>query len=335
METLNRSFPEDEPFRRKILADAGFDPELHARIRSIIGPAEIRAIIRAFRHKVSCYQPGVRPVGHERDADSHQLENVESCRFRANLHVHSRHSDGRLSVPAILHQAAAYADRVAEKLTTAAPAPFAPFTVGIMDHNRIDGCVEAIQKVFENPEPYRNLRIILGAEITVRINRIYQFQLKEKRHAHFLLTGITPQDPKLTDFLLPFAGAIPPTHRSFRGAPSVTLPQLARMLREQDFGNLAMAHPSRIQLKKFLCQPDFATEAMRQYVHLFRSILGRRALYVEAFYQAYTGNLAVDRLELKTILETAAAEHLLVAGGMDTHGGNIFFSKSSQKFPLS
>lgn len=329
---MDHSFPEDEPYRRKLLADAGLDPEQHRRIRSIAGPAEIRAIVRALASRPLFYQPGLRSPGRERDTDSHGLENVQSRTFRANLHIHTQHSDGRLSIGSLLRQAVTYADEAALALNHASPAPFAPFTIGIMDHNRVEGCVEVIHRVFETPRRFRNLRIVLGSEVTVRIRNIYQFQLREKRHVHFLMTGLAPQDPAIQEFFQPFANALPPTQRGFHGAPSVTLSQISQMLREQDFGNLSMAHPSRIQLKKFLVYPEYATEAMRQYVHLFRTILGRKALYVEAYYQAYSGNLAVDRLEYRTILETAAAERLLVAGGMDTHGGNIFFSKISPKF---
>ncbi|MGN1274681.1 MAG: hypothetical protein ACI4UF_08820, partial [Thermoguttaceae bacterium] len=69
-------------------------------------------------------------------------------------------------------------------------------------------------------------------------------------------------------------------------------------------------------------------------IHLFHKMLGRRALYVEAYYQAYTGNLALDLEELRTILETTAAERLFAAGGMDTHGANIFFSNTSPRFSI-
>lgn len=146
------------------------------------------------------------------------------------------------------------------------------------------------------------------------------------------MTGVTPEDPALRDFFQPFAKSMSSSRHGFHGAPSATLTEVAQMLKAQDFGTLSMAHPSRVQLAKFLAQPEFATEAMRLYIHLFRTILGRKALYVEAYYQGYSGNLAVDAKEYRTILETAAAERLLVAGGMDTHGGNIFFSKISPVF---
>lgn len=329
-----RTFPQDEPYRQKLLADAGLDPEESPRLRSIAGPAEIRAILKGFRNHPEVYKPGERPESRRRESDSHGLENVAACRFRANFHIHTQYSDGRLSVPKLLQQAAAYADRVAENLSSNSLVPFAPFTVGIMDHNRVEGCAEAIRLIHAEPERFRNLRVILGSEITVRIRRIYQFELREKRHVHFLMVGITPQDPCLEAFLLPFADAVPPTHRDFHGAPSVTLSQISQLLHSQRFGALAMAHPSRIQLKRFLVEPQYATEAMRQYIHLFHKMLGRRALYVEAYYQAYTGNLALDSEELRTILETTAAERLFAAGGMDTHGANIFFSNTSPRFSI-
>lgn len=327
-------FPEDDVYRRQLLTDAGLPPDAHARIRSIAGPAEIRAIVCAFQKRAAFYQPGIRPRERRREVDSHGLENVASRQFRANLHIHTRHSDGRLSIPQLLRQASLYADSTAEMLQEDSPAPFAPFTIGIMDHNRVEGCAEAIRLIFESPRRYRNLRVILGSEVTVRLQNIYEHQLREKRHVHFLLTGITPEAQEIQDFFRPFANVPPPNRGLARHAPSVTLSQAAQMLRTQQFGSLSMAHPSRIQLQKFLCKPDRRTEAMRQYIHLFHETLGDRALYVEAFYQAYSGNLAENLQELRTILETAAAERLLIAGGMDTHGANIFFSKASPRFQI-
>ncbi|MDO4628560.1 MAG: hypothetical protein Q4C70_05210 [Planctomycetia bacterium] len=331
---MNRTFPEDEPYRRQLLTEAGLNPELHARIRSIVGPSEMRAIVKAFQNQVSFYQPGERPTGREREVDTHSLENVYSGQFRANLHIHTRHSDGRLSISTLLRQSAIYADRVASSLTEMSVAPYAPFTIGIADHNRVEGCVEVIQRIYESPRRFRNLRIILGSEVTIRFNAIGPFPLKNKRHAHFLMQCILPQNPKLEEFFLPFADALPPTHRSFAGAPSVTLSQAAQFLKTQKFGLLSVAHPLRLQLRRILVEPQYQTEAMRQYIHLFKILLGSRAFYVEAFYQAYTGNLATNMVEFRTILETAAAEHLLVAGGMDTHGNNIFFSNISPRFPF-
>ena len=46
---FSKNFPDDVPYRQKILLEAGLNPELHERIRAIAGPSEIRVIVRAFR----------------------------------------------------------------------------------------------------------------------------------------------------------------------------------------------------------------------------------------------------------------------------------------------
>lgn len=323
---FTKEFPADLEFRQKILFEAGLNPKQHERIRAIAGPEEIRAIVRAFRFGPVFYQPGVRPAGHETEADSHGMEYVQNFNFRANLHIHTRYSDGELSVPEMLNQAAAYADRVAPSLTRHSAAPYAPFTVGIMDHNRVGGCIEAIHRIYEQPERYRNLRVVLGAEVTVRLYNIGAFALRRKRHVHFLMLGITPQDPILARFFEPFENGISPENPSFHGSPSVTLPTLARTVRSMPYGFLAMAHPSRVLLKKFLAEEGHEAEAMRAYISFFRRAAGARALYVEAFYQAYSGALAANVEEYHTILNAITAERLYAAGGMDTHGGSIFYS---------
>ncbi len=323
---FSKNFPDDVPYRQKILLEAGLNPELHERIRAIAGPSEIRAIVRAFRFSPSFYQPGVRPAGHESEEDSHDLENVRNLSFRANLHIHTRYSDGALSIPSLLRQAAEYADRVALSLTRHSAAPYAPFTIGIMDHNRVGGCIEAVHRIFEHPERYRNLRVVLGSEVTVRLYCIREFALKRKRHVHFLMLGITPQDPVLNAFFRPFENSPPPTSQTFQHSPSVTLPELALTMRRMSYGFLAMAHPSRILLKKFLMEPGKESDAMCAYISLFRHVAGGRALYVEAFYQAYSGSIAQDEEEYRTIVDSTIEQHLYAAGGMDTHGGNIFYS---------
>ena len=103
-----RTFPQDEPYRQKLLADAGLDPEESPRLRSIVGPAEIRAILKGFRHHPEVYKPGERPESRRRESDSHGLENVAACRFRANFHIHTQYSDGRLSVPALREESIAF-----------------------------------------------------------------------------------------------------------------------------------------------------------------------------------------------------------------------------------
>ncbi len=86
------------------------------------------------------------------------FKNVLNGTFRINLHMHTFHSDGNMSVQELLDQAVKYAAFRKTKGKTD------PFIVSITDHDILEGTKEAIKIIAEAPEKYKNIRFVPGIE---------------------------------------------------------------------------------------------------------------------------------------------------------------------------
>ena len=47
--------------------------------------------------------------------DSNTMENIQKLKYKANLHIHTIHSDGKMSIQQLLDDAVKYANKVAKK----------------------------------------------------------------------------------------------------------------------------------------------------------------------------------------------------------------------------
>ena len=180
----SNKYPKDVKYREQLLENAGLNPENSYKLRPIAGPQEILDIMKDFDNK-----PEVFSVGKD-------FENVKNRSMRANLHMHTLASDGSLSVAELLDKAAEYADKVKNKN----PHIAVPFVVAITDHDTTEGAQEAIKVISEKPEKYKNLRVILGAEITT-FNNIAPNIVKAPTNSHVLLYGIDPNEKIFKSFI--------------------------------------------------------------------------------------------------------------------------------------
>ncbi|MFR1673212.1 MAG: PHP domain-containing protein, partial [Candidatus Gastranaerophilaceae bacterium] len=153
---------------------------------------EITSIISAEELKNYCInftENSFKPGNRKDDLilDSHDFCYLENGEFKANLHCHTNHSDGLSDVKNILEQA----NKIADKNGF--------FLLAITDHDTINGTLEALKIISSNPDKYKNLKVILGLEIsTVAINFKNQ---KQPVSVHLLVYGINPFDKKLEEFL--------------------------------------------------------------------------------------------------------------------------------------
>ena len=193
-----QEFPLDIPYREKIVVALGDKNILPEAIRSVIGPQEYTKILTEFGSSAQNYSPGSRLVTEAKDG--FDFVNKEKGLYRANLHMHTLNSDGRMSIRELLDQASEYANFVVSKFDNLSKAKHAPFTVAITDHDTVAGCREAVEIISKNPEKYKNLRVVLGCEMSVE-NRTLSKSLKSPINTHMLLHGINPFDEELSRFL--------------------------------------------------------------------------------------------------------------------------------------
>ena len=104
-------FPLDISYKKSMLVNMGENPKNTYRLNSIAGPQEFNSFLSEHNNHEYIYKPGDRPFLRQHEVDSHTMENVETGRYGANLHIHSVHSDGQLTIQEILDQAVAYADK--------------------------------------------------------------------------------------------------------------------------------------------------------------------------------------------------------------------------------
>ncbi len=113
-----------------------------------------------------------------------------SSDFRVNLHLHTQHSDGVLSVEEVLNQAVHFAKMPRDLL----PA----FTVAISDHDTVDGIKEALHILIKNPEKYKNIRFVCACEI----GALYEDKdLKYPFEFELIYYGLNPFDEGLNKLL--------------------------------------------------------------------------------------------------------------------------------------
>lgn len=189
-------FPKDIDYRKQLLKALGMSEAELYKLRPVAGPEEYAAIVKEFSDNAIHYTPGKTLITDIKDG--YNLEGVQAKTFRASMHMHTVHSDGKLTVKELLDKSAAYADEVfeANKNNPNAKAKHAPFTIAITDHDTLESCKEAIKIIYDNPEKYKNLRVVLGAEMTVE-NRMLGSELKSPVPIHMTTHGLNPYDTEL------------------------------------------------------------------------------------------------------------------------------------------
>lgn len=109
-------------------------------LNSIAGPEEIQTIINNLK--------------------PYQYEVGEN--FRANFHIHTKTSDGKLTTIEFLEQCKDWANHIFKSKKNSDNLP--PFSAAITDHDRIAGVKEAIALISEEPDKFKNFKFISGCE---------------------------------------------------------------------------------------------------------------------------------------------------------------------------
>ncbi len=143
-------FPEDFIYIKNLAKNLGLKEGEEYKLNSVMGKSQLQKLLDEFT-------PQDFTIGKN-------FEGAQNMTFRVNLHNHTRASDGKLTIGQFLEQARKYADRIAEN-TKSDNKP--PFTIAITDHDTLDGCREALKILSSDPEKYKNLKVVLGSEISV------------------------------------------------------------------------------------------------------------------------------------------------------------------------
>ncbi len=172
------SYPKDLMFKKDLqkgLSDTfGINCKIQ-NLNSVAGPDEVKTIIN--RLKPFHYEVG---------------EN-----FRANFHLHTKASDGRLTPKEFLEQCADWAKHIvnSKKVNDDLPA----FSAAITDHDNIDSVKEVIALISQEPEKYKNFKFVSGCE--------FLFRGYKEPHSAFEAVGLgfNPFDKNIQSLMKGFA----------------------------------------------------------------------------------------------------------------------------------
>ena len=186
-------FAKDVDYRKSILKSMNLPERQYYRLRSIIGIEEFDHALETLSKDKENFLPGKKVFRADNEPIFPNRENVKNYKFAANLHMHTKYSDGQLSVQELLDQAAKYGDERVAKL-----GKDNPFYIAITDHDTMEGCREAINIIYQNPQKYENVRLILGVENTVVTT--YPECLNGPVYTHMLSYGINPFNEEIASY---------------------------------------------------------------------------------------------------------------------------------------
>ena len=128
--------------------------------------------------------------------------NVRDGIFSINMHMHTNHSDGVMTVENLLNQAENYAEY---RLNTCGKND--PVVVAITDHEMLEGSKEAIKILSEHPDDYKLIRFVPGIEFNAKYE-LDQEDIVNKhetaptlKHMEIIGYCINPFNKKLNKFL--------------------------------------------------------------------------------------------------------------------------------------
>lgn len=118
--------------------------------------------------------------------------------FRANFHLHTRASDGRLTAKEFLEQSRDWANHISksgQNNDDGLPA----FSAAITDHDEIAATKEAIALITQEPDKYKNFKFVAGCE--------FLFHGYKEPHPAFEAVGLgfNPFDSELAPLMKGFA----------------------------------------------------------------------------------------------------------------------------------
>lgn len=117
-----------------------------------------------------------------------KIDDYDSSKiFKANLHIHSTASDGKLTPIEILNQAVECAKKLPDN---------EKFIFSLTDHDSISGVREIANEIAKNPDKYSKLKFIPGIELSTKHHNLNLS--KKPVELDFLIYGFDVNDTKIT-----------------------------------------------------------------------------------------------------------------------------------------
>ncbi|MBE7703292.1 MAG: hypothetical protein E7Z89_04495 [Cyanobacteria bacterium SIG28] len=282
---------EDYEYKRAIIAESKDLSYRLENMRSLVGPNELEKFIKENDNNPQIYTPSE--------------ENLKNGVFQANLHMHTTNSDGSVSVEFLMNQAQIYAEKFLNGK---------PFYLAITDHNTVLGAKDVIKVLQENPDKYKNVKVITGMEIFTEYKTSYS---EKPIEIHVLTWCINPYDKFLNKEFF---------KKDLKD-------KFNRIYPDRDFNDVieymsnlsivGIAHPARY-LERIEDKELYIKELFENY----KSKNKNKIFFTEGYYQSY--HLLFNTQDNKTkdflnyINKEAQRSNVIRTGSTDVHGYSIF-----------
>ncbi len=184
-------FKNDCNYRKTLAQEIGLNENDYYILRPIIGEQEFQYILSNIKEEN--FMPGIR---HDYTLmDSHDQTYLNVGKFKANLHIHTKYSDGIMPINEVLSQAVELANKNIKLMRTDMP-----LIIAVTDHDTLDGAREILTKISQNPAIYENVRIVLGIELSTITNKFKKLKKSLLIHTHMFC--INPFDKNFSDYIL-------------------------------------------------------------------------------------------------------------------------------------
>ena len=133
-----------------------FSPKLKD-LDSVMGPFEFKELLK----KLKPQNFSLGKIAYGNTVTLEDFENINTGLHCVNLHIHTKSSDGSMSVEEYLQQANNYGNKL-KKLNNPNSLPY--YIGSITDHNNINGVQDAVARIADESITYKNLKFITGCE---------------------------------------------------------------------------------------------------------------------------------------------------------------------------
>lgn len=282
----------DKEYKKTLLTEMGYSQKDVSKLDSVVGEKELTKIIKMYNENATAYQID--------DKEKGDRKVFNAMNHRANFHLHTVNSDGSMTIPELLNQAAKYANKV--KLNN--PNEKYPYIVAITDHNTTEGDKEALEILYKNPIKYKNVKVVLGIEIW---SYIEQMESQSNRNSIHML-----------------AWAINPYERDFQNMSrdEMEFTKVIDMIQTQPFGLVGVAHPVREIREENIAEGKDIYDWTKDMLDLYVSKKQDKALFTEVYYQRY--RFDKDPALLEAVKNEAAQRGIYATGSLDTHTPFIY-----------
>lgn len=304
-------YPKDVAYKKAILHSLGMDDADISLLTPIAGKQEYDSIVRQLNDCHDAYLPN----GTHNNSISIpiiELKNVQNKKFRINSHMHTIYSDGKLSIEELLKQADDYADLLHKDNSRSFPN--IPFVICITDHNTAESSKKITEHVLKNPDKYKNLRIVLGSEISTKEKSLGGQKLKIPIYPHIVTQFINPYSRTVAEYF----NLVIQDGRDCCHAKAFPISELVEKLKDEDC-LYTLAHPLRTP------NLEPTIENMRSLMDLFKNSTQDKGFACEAYYGNYDDDLIAKEDCLNFIKNYVSKIGLNKVGGLDTHGTSIFY----------